>query len=99
MKYLLLALMATILVPSGGHTQEQSVKIPSITNGQQLLVEVEQHGRAVRLACLQAPRFRQEPWAEFAQSQFWRVMSHEVIRHLLSFDQGGCMGAWWVACL
>ena len=67
-KYLLLALMVTILVPSGGHTQDQSVKILSITNGQQLLVELEQHGRAVRLACLQAPRFRQEPWAEFAQS-------------------------------
>ena len=68
MKYLLLALMAIILVPSGGHTQDQSVKILSITNGQQLLVEYEQHGRAVRLACLQAPRFGQEPWAEFAQS-------------------------------
>ena len=67
MKYILLALMATILFPRGGHSQEQSVKILSITNGQQLLVEVEQHGRAVRLACLQAPRFRQEPWAESAQ--------------------------------
>jgi endonuclease YncB( thermonuclease family) len=60
--------MATILVPSRGHIQEQSMKILSITNRQQLLVEVEQHGRAVHLACLQAPRFRQEPWAEFAQS-------------------------------
>ena len=59
MKYILLALMATILFPLGGHSQEQSVKILSITNGQQLLVEVEQHGRAVRLACLQAPRFRE----------------------------------------
>ena len=68
LKYILLALMATILFPRGGHSQEQSVKILSITNGQQLLVEVEQHGRAVRLACLQAPRFHQEPWAEFAQS-------------------------------
>ena len=68
MKYLLLALMATIFVPSGGHAQEQSVKIASITNGQQLLVEVEQHGRAVRLASLQAPRFRQEPCSEFAQT-------------------------------
>ena len=68
MKYPLLALMPTNLVSSGGHSQEQSVKILSITNRQQLLVEVEQHGRAVRLACLQAPRFRQEPWAEFAQS-------------------------------
>ncbi len=32
------------------------------------LSRLEEHGRAVRLACLQAPRFRQEPWAEFAQS-------------------------------
>ena len=60
--------MATILFPRGGHSQEQSVKILSITNSQQLWVEVEQHGRPVRLACLQAPRLHQEPWAEFAQS-------------------------------
>ena len=59
--------MVTILFPSGGNSQEQSVKILSITNGQQLWVEVEQHGRPVRLACLLAPRFRLEPWAEFAQ--------------------------------
>ena len=52
------------------------VKVLSITNGQQLLVELEEHGRAVRLACLQAPRFRQEPWAEFAQS----VLESHVIR-------------------
>jgi endonuclease YncB( thermonuclease family) len=68
MKYLLVALMATILGPMAGHTQQRPVKVLSITNGQQLLVEVEDHGRAIRLACLQAPRFRQEPWAEFAQS-------------------------------
>ena len=68
MKYVLVALMATILGPMAGHTQQRPVKVLSITNGQQLLVEVEGHGRAVRLACLQAPRFRQEPWAEFAQS-------------------------------
>ena len=68
MKYVLVALMATILGPMAGHAQQMPVKVLSITNGQQLLVELEEHGRAVRLACLQAPRFRQEPWAEFAQS-------------------------------
>ena len=68
MKYVLIALMTTILGSLAGYSQQKPVKILSITNGQQLLVEVEQHGRAVRLACLQAPRFRQEPWAEFAQS-------------------------------
>ena len=68
MRYVLLALMATMLGPMAGHTQQRPVKVLSITNGQQLLVELEEHGRAVRLACLQAPRFRQKPWAEFAQS-------------------------------
>ena len=76
MKYVLVALMATILGPMAGHTQQRPVKVLSITNGQQLLVELEEHGRAVRLACLQAPRFRQEPWAEFAQS----VLESEVKR-------------------
>ena len=68
MKNFLLALLAICLVPIAGHSEQKPVKILSITNGQQLLVEVEQYGRAVRLACLQAPRFRQEPWATFAQS-------------------------------
>ena len=56
MKYVLIALMTTILGSLAGYSQQKPVKILSITNGQQLLVEVEQHGRAVRLACLQAPR-------------------------------------------
>ena len=67
MRYILVDLMAIILGLMAGHTQQRPVKVLSITNDQQLLVEVEEHGRAVRLACLQAPRFRQEPWAEFAQ--------------------------------
>ena len=87
MKYFFLALMATILVSSGGHSQEQSVKILSITNRQQLLVEVEQHGRAVRLACLQAPRFLQEPWFE--------LRSRDVYGHLVGrlFVNGKDLGA------
>ena len=70
MRYLLVALMATILGPMAGHTQQKPVNVLSITNGQQLLVEVEDHGRAVRLAWLQAPCFLQEPCAEVAQSVF-----------------------------
>jgi endonuclease YncB( thermonuclease family) len=68
MRYLVVVLMATILGPMAGHTQQNPVRVLSITNGQQLLVEVEDHGRGVLLACLQAPRFLKEPWAEFAQS-------------------------------
>jgi hypothetical protein len=66
MRYLLVALMATILVPMAGHTQQKPVKVLSITNGQQLLFAVEDHGRAALLACLQAPHFLKEPLAEFA---------------------------------
>jgi endonuclease YncB( thermonuclease family) len=68
MKYFLIAFMATMLGPIAVHSQQKPVKILSVTNGQQLLVEMDEYGRAVRLACLQAPRFRQGPWAEFAQS-------------------------------
>ena len=87
MRYLLVALIATILGPMAGHTQQNPVRVLSITNGQQLLVEVEDHGRGVLLACLQAPRFPKEPWAKFAQPLFEGHVK-EAIRHHLSFDHG-----------
>ena len=106
MKYVLIALMTTILGSLAGYSQQQPVKILSITNGQQLLVEVEQHGRAVRLACLQAPRFRQEPWAEFSQSvmeshvkrgdqAFFELRSRDVYGRLVGrlFVNGKDLGA------
>ena len=106
MKYVLIALMTTILGSLAGYSQQKPVKILSITNGQQLLVEVEQHGRAVRLACLQAPRFRQEPWAEFAQSvieshvkrddqAFFELRSRDVYGRLVGrlFVNGKDLGA------
>ena len=106
MKYILIALMAIICTPIAGHSQQKPVKILSITNGQQLLVEVEQHGRAVRLACLQAPRFSQQPWAEFAQSVLeshvksgeqasFELRSRDVYGRLVGrlFVNGGDLGA------
>ena len=68
MRYVLVALMITILGPMVDHMQQKPVKVLSNTNGQQLLAKAEDHGRAVRLAWLQAPCFLQEPCAEFAQS-------------------------------
>ena len=68
MRYVLVALVITILGPMVGHTQQKPVKVLSNTNGQQLLAKAEDHGRAVRLAWRQAPCFLQEPCAEFAQS-------------------------------
>ena len=40
MKYVLIALMTTILGSLAGYSQQKTVQILSITNGQQLLVEV-----------------------------------------------------------
>ena len=48
MKYVLISLLTTMLTSLAGYSQQKPVKILSITNGQQLLVEVELHGRAVR---------------------------------------------------
>ena len=68
MKFSMIALLAAIICPIAGHSQQEPVKVLSITDGQQLLVEVNDYGRAVRLACLQAPRSSQQPWADRAEA-------------------------------
>jgi len=42
---------------------QDTVKVLMVTNGQEVLVEQNGQGRAVRLSCLQAPRPEQQPWA------------------------------------
>ncbi len=82
------------------------MKVLSITNGQQLLAEAEDHGRAVRLAWLKASRFLQEPCAEFAQSVLgsnvrrgdqasFELRSSDVYGHLVGrlFVNGKDIGA------
>ena len=44
----------------------QPVKVLSLHNGQQLLIELNGQGRTLRLACLQAPRSVQQPYANDA---------------------------------
>ena len=47
--------ISTLLIHSPALAQE-SAKVLSIHNGQQLLIDVNGQGRTLRLACLQAPR-------------------------------------------
>ena len=42
---------------------QDTVRVLMVSNGQEVLVEQEGQGRAVRLSCLQAPRPEQQPWA------------------------------------
>ena len=42
---------------------QDTVRVLTVSNGQEVLVEQDGQGRAVRLSCLQAPRPEQQPWA------------------------------------
>ena len=57
------ALLMALVLPLSSRAELQPVRVLSISNGQQLLVELDGQGRAVRLACLQAPRRSQMPWS------------------------------------
>ena len=60
------ALLLALVLPLSSRAELQSVRVLSISNAQQLLVELDGQGRAVRLACLQAPRRSQTPWSDRA---------------------------------
>ena len=63
MKRIAAALFMALALPLASRAELQSVRVLSISNAQQLLVELNGQGRAVRLACLQAPRLSQAPWS------------------------------------
>ena len=98
MKYVLVALMARILGPMAGYTQQRPVKVLSITNGQQLLVEV-----GTMVALFVWPVFRRLVFVrnpgQSLLNRFWKARLNVAIRPYLSFDQGMCMGVWLDACL
>ena len=60
------ALLMVLALPLSSRAELQPVRVLSISNAQQLLVEIDGQGRAVRLACLQAPRRSQTPWSSRA---------------------------------
>ena len=63
MKRIAAALLMALALPLASRAELQPVRVLSIRNAQQLLVELDGQARAVRLACLQAPRRSQTPWS------------------------------------
>ena len=62
------ALLVALALPLSARAELQPVRVLSISNAQQLLVESDGQGKAVRLACLQAPRRSQRPWSTRASA-------------------------------
>lgn len=52
----------------------REVTVLTVNNGQEVLVDLQGEGRAVRLACIQAPLAEQKPWAERATAQLRRSL-------------------------
>lgn len=69
----------------------QSVTVLAVNNGQEVLVDLGDQARAVRLACVQAPLAQQQPWARVATEQLQRVLpvNSEVILELRARDVYG----------
>ena len=52
----------------------QIVTVLKVNNGQEVLVEINGEGRAVRLACIQAPLHQQQPWSNQAKSTLSKAL-------------------------
>ena len=68
MRWSLVAVVAAVALPLRSSAELTPVKVLRVTNGQQVLIEIDGQGRALRLACLQAPRPSQQPWDKRASS-------------------------------
>ncbi|QNJ19797.1 putative nuclease [Synechococcus sp. A18-25c] len=69
----------------------QAVMVLAINNGQGVLVDLGDQGRAVRLACVQAPLAQQQPWSRLAIQQLQRLLpvGSEVVLELRARDVYG----------
>ena len=74
MRSVLLSTATALFLPISGWAQPKPVTVLNVTNGQQLLIEIDGQGRALRLACLQAPRPSQEPWSTRATTVMQRLV-------------------------
>ncbi len=52
----------------------QIVTVLKVNNGQEVLVEINGEGRAVRLACIQAPLHQQKPWSQQAKTTLSKAL-------------------------
>lgn len=71
---LMAAALPTAVAAEPSHPT-QRVTVLKVNNGQEVLVEINGEGRAVRLACIQAPLHQQQPWANQAKSALSRSLS------------------------
>ncbi len=65
---LLMAAAFPIALAAQPSHPSQKVTVLKVNNGQEVLVEINGEGRAVRLACIQAPLEQQQPWANQART-------------------------------
>lgn len=86
----LCSLLPTTTVAADPHPR-QEVTVLTVNNGQEVLVELDGEGRAVRLACIQAPLAEQRPWAQNATDQLRRSLQPEnrVVLELRARDVYG----------
>ena len=71
------SVVLSILCPQSGRAEphpHQTVTVLAVNNGQEVLVDFGGEGRAVRLACLQAPLAQQQPWASAAADQLRELL-------------------------
>ena len=83
---------ATLMPTAGAQPHpRQSVTVLAVNNGQEVLVDLGDQARAVRLACVQAPLAQQQPWARLATKQLQRELplGSEVILELRARDVYG----------
>jgi endonuclease YncB( thermonuclease family) len=82
------------LCANAGNTQPHplsTVTVLAVNNGQEVLVDLDGKGRAVRLACLQAPLAQQTPWSSVATAQLRKALpvGSEVTLELRARDVYG----------
>ena len=71
---LLTAAALPIVVSAEQAQPTQIVNVLKVNNGQEVLVEINGEGRAVRLACIQAPLHQQQPWWQRAKTTLSKAL-------------------------
>ena len=72
-------------------------QILSVSNGQEVLIERNGEGRALRLACHQAPRSGQQPWADQAAASLRALVQPGDQLHF-ELRSRDVYADWWGAC-
>ena len=75
---MLIGLLASAAIPAMVVAAQappvQFVTVLKVNNGQEVLVEINGEGRAVRLACIQAPLYQQQPWSQQAKTTLSKAL-------------------------